>query len=148
MKEPHLFVILFSILRTQHSRNVREDLTDLERELAKRKEETKAMKTKAEPLAPPAATGSNWKSSGGSRLPHVASPPKPEPVKVSRPPGPPKQTKQFPPAVKNVKGSHVPDGIIAHLTRECGGNVHDCHVGVVPKGDSSGQSRVGRKECC
>jgi hypothetical protein len=22
----------------------------------------------------------------------------------------------------------VPDGIIAHLTRECGGNVHDCHV--------------------
>jgi hypothetical protein len=22
----------------------------------------------------------------------------------------------------------VPNGIIAHLTRECGGNVHDCHV--------------------
>jgi hypothetical protein len=22
----------------------------------------------------------------------------------------------------------VPDGIIAHLTRECGGNVHDRHV--------------------
>jgi hypothetical protein len=22
----------------------------------------------------------------------------------------------------------IPDGIIAHLTRECGGNVHDHHV--------------------
>jgi hypothetical protein len=36
---------------------------------------------------------------------------------------------QFPPSVK--KGTHVfqvPDGIIAHLTRECGGNVHGRHV--------------------
>jgi hypothetical protein len=37
-------------------------------------------------------------------------------------------TKQFPPSVKKVRGLKVPGGIIAHLTRECGGNVHDCHV--------------------
>jgi hypothetical protein len=35
----------------------------------------------------------------------------------------------------------IPDGIIAHLTRECGGNVHDwhvvqCHVSTVREGDS------------
>jgi hypothetical protein len=45
--------------------------------------------------------------------------------------------KQFPPSVKKGKARDeqdkevvidVPDGIIAHLTRECGGNVHDCHV--------------------
>jgi hypothetical protein len=52
---------------------------------------------------------------------------------------PPKQRKHFPPSVKKGKlrlegGSQtatmydIPDGIIAHLTRECGGNVHDCHV--------------------
>jgi hypothetical protein len=46
--------------------------------------------------------------------------------------------KQFPPSMKKGKtpdgilGKEVeidmPDGIIAHLTRECGGNVHDHHV--------------------
>jgi hypothetical protein len=47
--------------------------------------------------------------------------------------------KQFPPSVKKAKlrlsdGTQsqdmydIPDGIIAHLTRECGGNVHDRHV--------------------
>jgi hypothetical protein len=49
---------------------------------------------------------------------------------------------QFPPSVKKGKIQmensfqlhnttveiDVPDGIIAHLTRECGGNVHDSHV--------------------
>jgi hypothetical protein len=44
--------------------------------------------------------------------------------------------KQFPPLIKKGGGRTVlrgleidmPDGIIAHLTRECGGNVHDCRV--------------------
>jgi hypothetical protein len=45
--------------------------------------------------------------------------------------------KRFPPSLKKGKGKDfwgkevefdVPDGIIAHLTRECGGNVHDRHV--------------------
>jgi hypothetical protein len=48
-----------------------------------------------------------------------------------------KPTKQFPPSVKKGKAKSicgdeveidVPDGISAHLTRECGGNVHDHHV--------------------
>jgi hypothetical protein len=43
-------------------------------------------------------------------------------------------SRQFPPSVKRMKDKglwgnvaelDVPDGIIAHLTRECGGNVHD-----------------------
>jgi hypothetical protein len=37
--------------------------------------------------------------------------------------------KQFPPSVKKgTRGFDVPDGIIAHLTRECGGNAHDDKV--------------------
>jgi hypothetical protein len=39
-----------------------------------------------------------------------------------------KPAKQFPPSVKKGKYFDVPDGIIAHLTRECGGNVHDGDV--------------------
>jgi uncharacterized protein (DUF433 family) len=35
---------------------------------------------------------------------------------------------EFPPSVKKGRQFDVPDGIIAHLTRECGGNVHDRHV--------------------
>jgi hypothetical protein len=47
---------------------------------------------------------------------------------------------QFPPSVKKGKTTwdaeyDMPDGIIAHLTRECGGNVHT---------PTSSMSRVGR----
>jgi hypothetical protein len=55
-------------------------------------------------------------------------------VKVSPPPAPPKQAKQFPPSVKKGVWFDVPDGIIAHLTRECGGNVHDRNVVEVTSG--------------
>jgi hypothetical protein len=53
------------------------------------------------------------------------------------------QVKQFPPLVKKGKVKDifgreveidVPDGIIAHLTRECGGNVHDHLVVEVTSG--------------
>jgi hypothetical protein len=43
-------------------------------------------------------------------------------------------TKLFPPSVKKGGRFDVPDGIIAHLTRECGGNVHDCDVVKVTSG--------------
>jgi hypothetical protein len=36
--------------------------------------------------------------------------------------------KRFPPSVKKGEEFDVPDGIIAHLTRECGGNVHEPQV--------------------
>jgi hypothetical protein len=58
-------------------------------------------------------------------------------VKASPPPAPPKQGKQFPPSVKKERAKgpwdreveiDVRDGIIAHLTRECGGNVDDHNV--------------------
>jgi hypothetical protein len=39
-----------------------------------------------------------------------------------------KPTKQFSPSVKEGQYFDVLDGIIAHLTRECGGNVHDRNV--------------------
>jgi hypothetical protein len=35
---------------------------------------------------------------------------------------------------KGQYGFDVPDGIIAHLTRECGGNVHNHHVVEVTSG--------------
>jgi hypothetical protein len=44
------------------------------------------------------------------------------------------ESKQFPPSVKKVRGFEVPGGIIAHLTRECGENVHDCDVVDVTSG--------------
>jgi hypothetical protein len=46
----------------------------------------------------------------------------------------PGQIKQIPPSVKKGGQFDVPDGIIAHLTRECGGNVHDLHVVEVTSG--------------
>jgi hypothetical protein len=45
---------------------------------------------------------------------------------AARPPERPRN--EFRPSVKMGKGFDVPDGIIAHLTRRCGGNVHDCGV--------------------
>jgi serine/threonine protein kinase len=55
---------------------------------------------------------------------------------------PPKQGKQFPPSIKKKKTRFggrqveigVPDGIIVHLTWECGGNVHDRQVVEVTSG--------------
>jgi hypothetical protein len=36
-----------------------------------------------------------------------------------------KMERRFPLSMKKGPGFDVPDGIIAHLTKECGGNVHD-----------------------
>jgi hypothetical protein len=36
--------------------------------------------------------------------------------------------------MKKGKDFNVPEGIIAHLTRECGGNVHDHHVADITSG--------------
>jgi hypothetical protein len=47
-----------------------------------------------------------------------------------------KTTKQFPPWLEKGKEFDVPDGIIAHLTRECRGNVHDRQVVAVTAGSS------------
>jgi hypothetical protein len=52
---------------------------------------------------------------------------KPAPVPPSTPP-PPKPARQFPPSMKRGSLFVIPDGIIAHLKRECGGNVHDRDV--------------------
>jgi hypothetical protein len=47
---------------------------------------------------------------------------------------PPNQAKQFPPSVKKQRQFDVPGGIIAHLTRQWGGNVHDRHVADITPG--------------
>jgi hypothetical protein len=49
-------------------------------------------------------------------------------VKTSAPPSRLEQAKQFPPSVKTGRRFDVPDGIITHETRECGGKVHDGNV--------------------
>jgi hypothetical protein len=56
------------------------------------------------------------------------------PVKASLPPAPLKSAKQFPVSVKIEEGLNVPDGIIAHLTREYGGNLHDRGIVEVTSG--------------
>jgi hypothetical protein len=127
---------------------VKRDLTNLEQEVAKLKEETGAMRPKPEPLAPPAADGAvppapkgvapaqKCSSSSSAPPPDVtAPPPKPAPVKGSPPPAPPERAKRFAPSMKKGKyGFDVPDGIVAHLTRKCRGNVHDCRVVEVTSG--------------
>jgi hypothetical protein len=45
-----------------------------------------------------------------------------------------KPAMQFAPSVRKGRRFDVPDGIIAHLTRECHGNVHDCQVVEVTSG--------------
>jgi hypothetical protein len=41
---------------------------------------------------------------------------------------------QFPPSLKKREQFAVPDGMVGHLLRECGGNVHDRHVVDVTSG--------------
>jgi hypothetical protein len=107
---------------------VNQDSANLERELATLKEEMRATKPKAEPLAPPTADVTVPAAPASSAPAKPA--PKLAPVKVSPPPAPPKRGKQFPPSVKKGGQFEVPDRIriIAHLTRECGGNVQDRRI--------------------
>jgi hypothetical protein len=79
-----------------------------QQELAKLKEEVKAIKSKSSALVPP--------------NPPLSAPPEPPR------PAPPRVEKRFPPSVKKGPQFRVPNGIIAHLTKECGGNVHDLQV--------------------
>jgi hypothetical protein len=112
---------------------VKKDLRNLEQGLAKLKADMQGTRPKAEPSAEvavppgPKAVDPGWQSSGSL------------PQNIDHPPA--KPAKQFPPPVKKatIMGVSpwqaagewkidVPDGIIAHLTRECGGNVHERHV--------------------
>jgi hypothetical protein len=55
----------------------------------------------------------------------------------------PGQFRQFPPSVKKRRQCDVLDGMIAHLTRECSGNVHDRHVvDVTPRSFEKETGRV------
>jgi hypothetical protein len=108
----------------ERSAKVKQDLTNLKRELAEFKEEMRATTPQPEPLPPPAAD--------------AAVPPASEAISP-----PPRPAKQFRLSVKkgrgkSILGTHVEidilDGIIAHKTRECGGNVHDRHVVEVTTG--------------
>jgi hypothetical protein len=53
----------------------------------------------------------------------------------------PGQIRQIPPSVKKGPKFDIPDGIIAHLTRECGGNVHDHHVVDITSGSFEKETR-------
>jgi hypothetical protein len=55
--------------------------------------------------------------------------------------------KQFPPSVKKGGRFDVPDGIIAHLTRECGGNVHDRNVVDVTSGSFEDEIKGANPHC-
>jgi hypothetical protein len=50
---------------------------------------------------------------------------------------------RFPWLVKKGDPFDVPDGIIAHLTRQCGGNVHDCYVVNVTCGSFEKETQGG-----
>jgi hypothetical protein len=129
-------------------RKGKKDLTNLEQELAKLKEEMRATRPKAVPLAPPAANAAVPPAPASSAPAKPA--PKPAPVKLSPPPSPPQPKQQFPPSVKQVTMTslhgygtitiNVPDGTIAHLTRESGGNLNDGHV--IDKRDRISESRL------
>jgi hypothetical protein len=112
---------------------VKKDLTNLEQGLAKLKTDMKGTRPKAEPSAD-VAVPPDPKAVGPGRQSSDSLPPN-----IDHPPA--KPAKQFPPSVKKVTRMgispwqaagewkiDVPDGIIAHLTRECGGKVHKRHV--------------------
>jgi hypothetical protein len=100
---------------------VREDLGNVERELAKMKEEIRAMMPKPDPSAQIVALAAD-----GTVPPALKPAASPKPL--SGPPPAPKQAKQFPPVMRKGEAFDVPNGIIAHLKRECRGNVHDRHI--------------------
>jgi hypothetical protein len=57
-----------------------------------------------------------------------------------------KPTKQCPPSVKKGRNRYgeemdVPDRVIAHLTRECCGNVHNCHIVDITSGSFEKETR-------
>jgi hypothetical protein len=96
------------------------------RDLAKLNEEMRTTRLKAGPRImslfplPRAQVIEHLSTPGRSSL---AS--KPALAKVLLSPTPRRQAKQFLPSAKKGKDFNVPDGIIAYLTRECGGNVPD-----------------------
>jgi hypothetical protein len=113
---------------------VKKDLTNLEPELAKLKEEMSGMRPKPEVLAPlvadvavrpiPKAVASAWMSLNSPPSNAAPPPPKIPLVKVFPPPAPPKRAKQFPLSIKKVKlrysggtqtreMSEIPDAFIA-----------------------------------
>jgi hypothetical protein len=116
------------------TRNIEENGA-LKGQLARLKEE---MKVKQDPLLKEIG---RLKEEIRQMTARMQQPPEPAPMEEPEVPPPPKPAKQFPPLVKKLKTKSVlswqkrskieidvPDGIIAHLTRECGGNVHDRHV--------------------
>jgi myosin heavy subunit len=108
----------------------------LKRELAQLKEEMKAMQVKQDPLLEEIGR----LKEEVRQMTRTQPPPEPAPEEVSPPPTPPKKAKQFPPSMKKGKLRlrdgrsqtadvyDIPDGIIAHLTRECGGNISKQNV--------------------
>jgi hypothetical protein len=79
---------------------MKEDLSNRQQDVAKLKEEIRARQKQGTPLVVP----------------------------PSPPNSPVKREKRFPLSIKKGKDFDVPDGIVAHLARQCGGNVHDCTV--------------------
>jgi hypothetical protein len=120
---------------------VKEDLLNFQGELAKLKEEIKRMKmtTRQFPLSVKKGTLGYAMMTATRPTRCTTSPP----VKVPRPLGPREQAKPFPPSVQKGKAEdrwgreveiNAPDRIISHVTKECGGNVHDRHVVEVTSG--------------
>jgi hypothetical protein len=108
---------------------VKEDLGNLRGELVALKEEIRAMKV----FTPPAPE-------------QTVAPPAPQPIQPPYPkttkPSPPKGRRQFPPSVTKGGQFAVPDGIIAHLTKECSGNVHERKVVEVTSGSFGKPQRL------
>jgi hypothetical protein len=86
-----------------------------------------------------AAAPARKSSNSSPRLNLAPAPLEPTPVKVSAPPAPPKPAKKFPLSVNNGTNFDVPDGIIAHLTRDCGGNEPHLLVLDVRSGRATGR---------
>jgi archaellum component FlaC len=133
--------------------DLQQEFTKLKDEIKAVKREPEPLAPPAADVAvqPGAKATDPAQKSSNNPSPPDTPPPRPRipPVKVSPPPAPPtrpptvepppKQAKQFPPSMKKGKlrrsdgsetsGMHdIPEGIVAHLTRECGGKVHDCPV--------------------
>jgi hypothetical protein len=121
---------------------VRQDMTKPERELSVLKDDMKAESLERRRQLPPHGILRAAHQPGVVPLPPTPTPPKASPPPAQLAPAPEKLSpltpaKQFPRSAKEGKRKDlsrrevemvVPDGIVAYLTRKCGGNVHDCHI--------------------
>jgi hypothetical protein len=106
----------------------KEDLAAAQRDVSKLKQDFRFLKVRIDEISPPTSENSAARSTPPRRLPTLTASPT--------------RAKQFPPSLKKGTKFEIPDGIVAYLARQCGGNVHDRGVVEVTSGSFDKTTRT------